>query len=222
MTKKTQKQKNAQFGNDKWFTHPISAEWDTEKKPGNYSKEYNGEHLTKLANKGPAYYQQPEQYEKYGGGGKDEPNQPQNDLSGCSKYPKKRDIEPSPINQSSICNFNKKAWAIAHLPLKTMSTSFFMLYMSGKGSGIFSILITSYALVNTIKLMTQLNKAFVEIEQASKQNFILQKAVYFTYSLIGVVFVIYKLGTMGLIPVNRGDFFSDIPQHTFPTHGIGT
>ncbi|KAK9171930.1 Protein of unknown function (DUF1077) family protein [Cryptosporidium meleagridis] len=125
-------------------------------------------------------------------------------------------------NASEACNFDKKAWSIAHLPLKTMGMTFFMLYMSGNNAGIFSILVVSYALVNAVKILIQANKNFLEIERAARKPFHIQKTVYCAYSLLGIAFILFKLGTMGLIPVNRGDFFSDIPPHTFPLYAIGT
>lgn len=125
-------------------------------------------------------------------------------------------------NTTEVCNFNKKAWNIAHLPLKTMGMTFLMLYMSGNNAGIFSILIVSYALVNAIKMLIQANKNFLEIERAARKSFAIQKTVYCIYSLLGIAFILFKLGTMGLIPVNRGDFFSDTPSHAFPVYAIGT
>ncbi|OII73002.1 uncharacterized protein cubi_02233 [Cryptosporidium ubiquitum] len=125
-------------------------------------------------------------------------------------------------NTTEMCNFDKKAWNIAHLPLKTMGMTFLMLYMSGNNAGIFSILIVSYALVNAVKILIQANKNFLEIERAARKSFAIQKTVYCIYSLLGIAFILFKLGTMGLIPVNRGDFFSDTPSHTFPAYAIGT
>ncbi|KAL3127453.1 Protein of unknown function (DUF1077) family protein [Cryptosporidium hominis] len=125
-------------------------------------------------------------------------------------------------NASEACNFDKKAWSIAHLPLKTMGMTFFMLYMSGNNAGIFSILVVSYALVNAVKILIQANKNFLEIERAARKSFNVQKVLYCLYSLLGIAFILFKLGTMGLIPVNRGDFFSDTPPHAFPLYAIGT
>lgn len=165
----------------------------------------------------------------------------QSHITSCSSYnhptnssnPKRKHRDPrlctedtemqsSSNNTSGICNFDKKAWNIAHLPLKTMGMTFLMLYMSGNNAGIFSILIVSYALVNAVKILIQANKNFLEIERAAKKSFIIQKTVYCIYSLFGIAFILFKLGTMGLIPVNRGDFFSEIPPHTFPAYAIGT
>ncbi|KAH8584350.1 multi-pass transmembrane [Cryptosporidium sp. chipmunk genotype I] len=156
-------------------------------------------------------------------------------MNNLSPNPKRKRQNPKPCvdenaemrtadNQNAMetCNFDKKAWSIAHLPLKTMGMTFFMLYMSGSNAGIFSILVISYALVNAVKILIQANKNFLEIERAARKPFTIQKTVYCIYSLFGIAFVLFKLGTMGLIPVNRGDFFSDTPPHTFPTYAIGT
>ncbi|KAF7455753.1 ER membrane protein complex subunit 4 [Cryptosporidium felis] len=118
-------------------------------------------------------------------------------------------------------DLDKKAWSIAHLPVKTMGMTLFMLYMSGSNAGIFSILIISYALINAIKILLQVNKNFLEPERIARKTFILQRSLYLLYSILGIFFVLFKLGNMGLIPINRGDYFSDAPPHTFENYAIG-
>ncbi|KAH8739366.1 multi-pass transmembrane protein [Cryptosporidium ryanae] len=118
-------------------------------------------------------------------------------------------------------SINKKAWNNSLLPLKSMGMTFLMLYMSGNKAGIFSILIVGYALVNTIKTLLSINEHFNELESISGKRFILQRMLYAIYSTLGIAFVVHKLGTMGFIPINRGDYIHEIPPRTFDIHSVG-
>lgn len=122
------------------------------------------------------------------------------------------------VGAGRSCNFEQMAWAISNTPLRAMGMTLPMLFISGSNAGIFSILIVTYSLVNAIKVLARVNKNFVEIERARGKQFVYQKLVYCLYSLMGIAFILFKLGTMGLIPVNRGDFFSETPSHSFESH----
>ncbi|KAH7649646.1 hypothetical protein FG379_000906 [Cryptosporidium bovis] len=120
-----------------------------------------------------------------------------------------------------VDSINKKAWNNSLFPLKSMSMTFFMLYMNGNRAGIFSILIIGYALINSVKTLLSINEHFNELENISGKTFIIQRSLYFLYSIFGVIFVAYKLGNMGLIPVSRGDYIHQIPPRTFGIHNVG-
>ncbi|EEA05705.1 uncharacterized protein CMU_027140 [Cryptosporidium muris RN66] len=119
----------------------------------------------------------------------------------------------STLNLSDI---NNKAWSTALIPLKTMGMTFFMIYMSGNNAGIFGILIIGYALTNSIKILFSVQQHFLPLQNITNKSFLFQRILYILYSLGGILFILYRLINMGLIPVNRGDFINNLPSHDFP------
>lgn len=78
--------------------------------------------------------------------------------------------------------------------------------MMGSGSGIFSILMVGYAVMQAFTTLLRVNEAFRMFD--GKINVIGQKLVYITLSLAVVGYLANHAANMGLFPINSGDWVS--------------
>ena len=89
----------------------------------------------------------------------------------------------------------------------------FMLWMSGSGVHIFSIMITFYAVYNPIKSAFTVNTAFARFEDAKmgaaeKANLLMSKITFVGMNLLAMSGALYKMSTMGLLPTTPSDWVS--------------
>lgn len=107
----------------------------------------------------------------------------------------------------------KRAWDVALSPAKSMGMTFLMMYLSGGSSGIFGILIIGYALINCVRTLLSICTAFKTFEETpGMPNIILQKIAYLCISFLGLVYVLYQCTSLGLLPINSGDYIALIPE----------
>ena len=87
----------------------------------------------------------------------------------------------------------------------------FMLWMSGSGVHIFSIMITFYAVYNPIKSAFTVNTAFSRFEDAKmggaeKASLLTSKATFVAMNLLAMSGALYKMSLMGLLPNTPSDW----------------
>ena len=106
------------------------------------------------------------------------------------------------------------AWS----PGKNFMMTAFMLWMSGSGVHIFSIMITFYAVYNPLKSAFTVNTAFARFEDkqmgaAEKASLLTSKATFVAMNLAAMSGALYKMSTMGLLPNTPSDwmFFIQVP-----------
>ena len=104
---------------------------------------------------------------------------------------------------------SSRAWDVATNPVKAMFMNIFMLWMMGSGAGIFSILIISYALMQAVDILFNVNKAFSSFHAV---DVTLQKLIYGLLSLGILYYLGGRAGAMGLLPIASGDWVSLIPK----------
>jgi hypothetical protein len=103
----------------------------------------------------------------------------------------------------------KKAWEIALGPAKSIPMNAIMMYMSGSGLHIFSLMMTGMLFLNPIKALLTLNQPFVALESPSTQSRLLQaKAVFVLMQLAVMALGVYKVWIMGLLPTSGSDFLA--------------
>ncbi|KAJ1823377.1 hypothetical protein GGH91_000897 [Coemansia sp. RSA 2671] len=113
----------------------------------------------------------------------------------------------------------KKAWEVAMGPGKTLPMQAFMAWMSGTGVSIFSILITGMILMTPVKTIMSTQQTFAPLERAGKSakklDLTMQKAAFVAINIAGLIFGVYRLSLMGLLPTASSDWLSFIPAKQY-------
>ena len=89
----------------------------------------------------------------------------------------------------------------------------FMLWMSGSGVHIFSIMITFYAIYNPVKSALTVNTAFARLEDpkmgaAERASLLTSKFTFVGMNLLAMSGALYKMSLMGLLPNTQSDWVS--------------
>ncbi|KAJ2719848.1 hypothetical protein GGI07_004967 [Coemansia sp. Benny D115] len=113
----------------------------------------------------------------------------------------------------------KKAWEVATSPGKTLPMQAFMAWMSGTSVSIFSILITGMILMTPLKTIMAVQQTFAPLEKVAKGSgkldLTMQKATFVAINLAGILFGIYRLSIMGLLPTATSDWLVFIPAKQY-------
>ncbi|KAJ2817028.1 hypothetical protein FBU31_006366 [Coemansia sp. 'formosensis'] len=113
----------------------------------------------------------------------------------------------------------KKGWEVAMGPGKTLPMQAFMAWMSGTSVSIFSILITGMILMTPVKTIMSTQQTFAPLERAGKGakklDLTMQKAAFVAINIAGLIFGIYRLSIMGLLPTASSDWLSFIPAKQY-------
>merc|ERR1711939_227792 len=128
--------------------------------------------------------------------------------------------------QSLTALRQQKAWDLAIAPAKTVPMQGFMVYMSGGGVQIFSLMIVGQLIKNAISSMLSVNKTFEPLEQSqaatddggsvtatvagqgNKNDFTLQKVVHCLAQGLLLALGLYKCHSMGLLPTHDSDWLA--------------
>lgn len=104
---------------------------------------------------------------------------------------------------------HKKAMAIATKPGQQILMNSFMLWMSGKNLNIFSISVTSMAILSPIQGILSLEKTFGPMDE---QNADVQvpKLVFVALNLVWLGVGLYKMSSMRLLPTTSADWTGSI------------
>ncbi|KAJ1678710.1 hypothetical protein EV182_003507, partial [Spiromyces aspiralis] len=89
----------------------------------------------------------------------------------------------------------------------------FMAWMSGTSVQIFSIIITVMILFSPIKAIMNVSEVFTPLEKSGKSTIDLtpQKLSYVAINLGAVLFGLYRLSVMGLLPTHSSDWLPFLP-----------
>ena len=96
---------------------------------------------------------------------------------------------------------NNKAMGIATGPGKQIMMNGFMMYMSGNTLNIFSISITSMAIMTPIQSIFGVTKTFAPYPNSS-----MPQLVYLILNLVWLAIGLYKMKSMNLLPVTSADW----------------
>lgn len=103
-----------------------------------------------------------------------------------------------------------KAWEASNKPIQSMLSTFLMLFMSGSGLNIISIIITCMAMWTPITAFMSINSVFSQYE-GEGISLIMPKLKYLGLNMILMLAGLYKFSVMGLLPVNAEDWISLVP-----------
>ncbi|CAJ0849981.1 1370_t:CDS:2 [Entrophospora sp. SA101] len=113
---------------------------------------------------------------------------------------------------------NLKAWDAALSPGKNIPMNVFMLWMSGNGVQIFSVMITGMLLVQPIKALMNIDSVFERYESSKTKPYLIwPKLLYVFFQFLIMSLGLYKCSSMGLLPTATSDWlaFMDPKQQKF-------
>ncbi|CAG8470499.1 8560_t:CDS:2 [Ambispora gerdemannii] len=103
----------------------------------------------------------------------------------------------------------KKAWDAALSPGKNIPMNAFMLWMSGNGVQIFSVMITGMLFFQPIKALLTIDSAFERYESPkNKSRLLLPKITFVLLQLLTMALGLYKCSAMGLLPTATSDWLA--------------
>uniref|UniRef100_A0A6U5AXI6 ER membrane protein complex subunit 4 n=1 Tax=Hemiselmis andersenii TaxID=464988 RepID=A0A6U5AXI6_HEMAN len=109
---------------------------------------------------------------------------------------------------------DSRAWEIATGPGKQFMMTAFMLYMMGSGVHIMNIIFTVYQLINPVKGVMSIGQVFQPISEAAKDlgvDLTLHKLVFIACQGAIFLFIVYRFGSMGLLPTSASDWLAMVP-----------
>ena len=102
---------------------------------------------------------------------------------------------------------SQMAMAVAMKPGQQILMNAFMMYMSGKQLNIFSISITSMAILNPLKGLFSVEQTFGALEGVDLQ---IPKLIFIGLNLVWVALGLYKMSSMKLLPTTSADWTGSI------------
>lgn len=103
-----------------------------------------------------------------------------------------------------------KAMSLATKPGQQIMMNAFMMYMSGKNLNIFSISITSMAILSPIKSIFTLEKTFASLGGDDASNLQMPKLVFIALNLVWLAVGLYKMSNMRLLPTTSADWTGSV------------
>ncbi|CAG8592237.1 1722_t:CDS:2 [Paraglomus occultum] len=115
----------------------------------------------------------------------------------------------------------KKAWEAAFSPGKSIPMNAFMLWMSGSGVTIFSVMITGMLFFSPIKALMGVDSVFERYESPkNKRQLLVPKMVYILLQLCTMGLGLYKCSSMGLLPTATSDWLAFMEPKTVTEYSI--
>ncbi|KAI7870675.1 hypothetical protein BDF14DRAFT_1879263 [Spinellus fusiger] len=112
----------------------------------------------------------------------------------------------------------KRAWDVAMGPAKNIPMNAIMIYMSGSGVQIFSVMITFMLFFQPAKAILSFHQTFERFESkgaAAKHHpeasLWTPKLAYIGLNLVIMLLGVYKVNTMGLLPTTTSDWLAFLP-----------
>lgn len=120
----------------------------------------------------------------------------------------KKDVQQSDSEDQDNLKV-KKALDAALSPGKNIPMNAFMLWMSGNGVQIFSVMITGMLFFQPIKALMSMDSVFERYESPkTKSHLIWPKIVYVALQLLTMSLGLYKCFSMGLLPTATSDWLA--------------
>ena len=108
-----------------------------------------------------------------------------------------------------------KAWELAKSPAAQLPMMLFMMWMSGNGVQIFSIMITFTGIMNPVKAIMASGAAFARFADAGVDTRT-PRLAFVVLQCGGLLFALNKLDKMGLLPTHASDWQPSAP----PPHAL--
>mmetsp|Transcript_15862 Transcript_15862/g.49847 ORF Transcript_15862/g.49847 Transcript_15862/m.49847 type:complete len:179 (-) Transcript_15862:14-550(-) len=111
--------------------------------------------------------------------------------------------------KEEAARFQFHAWEFAKGSFKSMGMMAFMMWMSGNGIQIFSIMITATGVFQPIKAIASSGAAFKRFEHPGV-DVLMPRLLFCLINLGGLLFASYKLNNMGLLPTSSSDWIAGL------------
>ncbi|KAI5479286.1 ER membrane DUF1077 domain protein [Pseudohyphozyma bogoriensis] len=121
----------------------------------------------------------------------------------------------------------QKAWEIGLAPAKNVPMQAFMMYMTGGGVQIFSVMSVWGCLKGAVSGILATDKTFASLSgtakplatDAEKPSFLLQKAAFVACQIGLLLVALWKINSMGLLPTETSDWLAwkEMPTWTETT-----
>ncbi|KAG2174915.1 hypothetical protein INT43_005977 [Umbelopsis isabellina] len=111
----------------------------------------------------------------------------------------------------------RRAWDVAMAPAKSIPMNAIMIYMSGNGVQLFSVMITAMLFWNPLKAILSLNQTFERFEPTGaaknhpEASLLQAKATFLAFQLVTIGLGVYKINAMGLLPTTTSDWLAFMP-----------
>ncbi|CAO3688881.1 unnamed protein product [Umbelopsis vinacea] len=131
--------------------------------------------------------------------------------------------ESNKTHRSADANHNdmtlkaRRAWDVAMGPAKTIPMNAIMIYMSGNGVQLFSVMITAMLFWQPLKAIFTINQTFERFEPTGaaknhpEASLLTSKATFLAFQLVTIALGIYKVNAMGLLPTTTSDWLAFMP-----------
>ncbi|KAI9497061.1 hypothetical protein BDB00DRAFT_868899 [Zychaea mexicana] len=107
----------------------------------------------------------------------------------------------------------RRAWDVAWSPAKSIPMNAFMLYMTGNGVQIFSVMITAMLFFQPAKAIMSLQQNFARFEsKETATELIVPKLVFLGLHILTMLLGVYKVNAMGLLPTTTSDWLAFLPH----------
>jgi hypothetical protein len=114
-----------------------------------------------------------------------------------------------------------KAWELARSPATQLPMMMFMMWMSGNGVQVFSIMITFTSILNPVKAIMASGATFARFADTGVDTQ-LPRLAFVALNCVGLLFALNKLDKMGLLPTHASDWQpSAAPLHALETASAG-
>lgn len=117
-----------------------------------------------------------------------------------NKSVKGRTVDTSYIQAS-------KAWEAATAPSKSLPMNMMMMWMSGNGVQIFSMMVVMMMITNPLKGITSMHTVFAPY-RSPKHSLLPQMAVFVLCHMASIALGVYKCWSMGLLPTEASDWLA--------------
>jgi len=114
-------------------------------------------------------------------------------------------VASQPLDLAAIKE--KQAWEMAQAPVKSIMMTSMMMFMSGSGIQIFSIMATAQAIFNPLKAVMSASSAFAKYKDADgRVDTLPPMLLYIALNCAGLGLGLWKLNGMGLLPTHASDW----------------
>ncbi|KAI8384721.1 uncharacterized protein BYT42DRAFT_597823 [Radiomyces spectabilis] len=112
----------------------------------------------------------------------------------------------------------KRAWDVAMSPAKNIPMNAIMIYMTGNGVQIFSVMITAMLFIQPVKAIMSLKQTFERFETPGAAaraqpgaDLLLPKLTFIAIHVLTMLLGVYKINAMGLLPTTTSDWLAFLP-----------
>ncbi|KIS70426.1 chaperone EMC4 [Mycosarcoma maydis] len=100
-----------------------------------------------------------------------------------------------------------KAWELAYSPAKSLPMNAIMLYMSGSGVQIFSMMAVGMLITGPLRGISTMNSSFDRLSSPG-QSLLLPKILFILCQMAAIALGLYKCWSMGLLPTETSDWLA--------------